>query len=340
MGCFTASQQTATLPAQGRTTIDAVQGFSSSDMVDPRSAGLRPDGSITGFIGIGNMGLAMALRLRELGWPVRVRDLDAAREAEAARHGAQACATPAALAAGCARVVVVVVDAAQSEAVLFGADGAAATLAPGSAVLLCPTIAPDSTEAIAERLGAAGIDCIDAPMSGGPARARDGSMSLMVACADAVYERQRAVIAALSSKVFRVGPRAGDGARTKLVNNLLAAINLAGAAEALALAERVGLDPAQTLAVIQQSSGQSWIGSDRLPRALAHDLAPRAHATLLAKDSALAMAMATRAAFDASLGGAAAAAFARACESGWGAFDDAALLDFMRGVAAPRPAGR
>ena len=306
------------------------------DVASAAGASAPSEPPVTGFIGIGNMGLAMALRLRELGWPVRVRDLDAAREAEAARHGAQVCPTPAALAAGCARVVVAVVDAAQSEAVLFGADGAAAALAPGSAVLLCPTIAPDSTEAIAERLRAAGIDCVDAPMSGGPARARDGSMSLMVACADAAYERHRALIAALSSKVFRVGPRAGDGARTKLVNNLLAAINLAGAAEALALAERVGLDPAQTLAVIAQSSGQSWIGSDRLPRALAHDLVPRAHSTLLAKDSALAMAMAARAGFDASLGGAAAATFARACEAGWGAFDDAGLLDFMRGVAPPR----
>ena len=308
-------------------------------MVDPRSATLRPDGGVTGFIGIGNMGLAMALRLRELGWPVRVRDLDAAREAEAARHGAQVCATPAALAAGCARVVVAVVDATQSEAVLFGADGAAAALAPGSAVLLCPTLAPESTESIAERLGAAGIDCIDAPMSGGPVRARDGSMSLMVACADAVYERQRGVIGALSSKVFRVGPRAGDGARTKLVNNLLAAINLAGAAEALALAERVGLDPAQTLAVIEQSSGQSWIGSDRLPRALAHDLAPRAHTTLLAKDAALALAMARRSGFETRLGEPAAAAFEGACAAGWSTCDDAALLHFMRGASAPPPPG-
>lgn len=291
-----------------------------------------PAAGVTGFIGIGNMGLAMALRLRELGWPVRVRDLDSSREAAGARAGATVCATPAALAAGCARVVIAVVDAAQSEDVLFGPDGAAAALARGSAVLLCPTIAPQSTEAIATRLAASGIDGLDAPMSGGPHRARDGSMSLMVACPDAAYARHRDLLEALSSKVFRVGERPGDGARTKLVNNLLAAVNLAGAAEALALAERIGLDPARMLSVIEQSSGQSWIGSDRLQRALAGDLAPRAHTTLLAKDSALAVSMARAAGFETPLGQVAASTFARACDAGWGDLDDAALLDFLRGV--------
>jgi len=167
-------------------------------------------------------------------------------------------------------------------------------------------------------------------MSGGPARARDGSMSLMVACADALFERQRALLEGLSVKLFRIGERPGDGARTKLVNNLLAAINLAGAAEAIALAERVGLDPARTLDVIEQSSGQSWIGSDRMRRALAGDLAARAHTTLLAKDSRLAMAMAAEAGFEAPLGRTAAERFRVACAAGYGALDDASLLQLLR----------
>ncbi|HEY2561283.1 MAG TPA: NAD(P)-dependent oxidoreductase, partial [Caldimonas sp.] len=203
-----------------------------------------------GIVGVGNMGLAMALRLLELGAGVHVRDIDPAREALAVREGARAAAAPAELAARCDTVIVAVVDAAQTEAVLFGRDGAAASLRPGACVLLCPTIAPTSTEAIAARLAAMSIDAIDAPMSGGPARARAGTMSLMVACDDAVYERQRDLLEALADPVFRLGARPGDGARAKLVNNLLAAIHLAGAAEALALAERVGLDPARMLDVI------------------------------------------------------------------------------------------
>ena len=291
-------------------------------MTEPRSVG---------FIGVGNMGGAMALRLCELGWTVGVRDIEPKREAECVRAGAAAHATPAALAAAHAVVIVAVVDAAQCDRVLFGADGLAqGARGAGLCVVLCPTLGPASTEAIAARLGERGIGCIDAPMSGGPARARDGSMSLMVACDPALFERQQALLEALSAKVFRVGERPGDGARTKLVNNLLAAVNLAGAAEAIALAERLGLDPARTLAVIEESSGQSWIGSDRMRRALAGDLTPRAHTTLLAKDSRLALEMAAEAGFEAPLGRAAAERFRAACAAGLGALDDASLLQLLR----------
>jgi 3-hydroxyisobutyrate dehydrogenase len=289
-----------------------------------------------GFIGVGNMGGAMAARLCELGWKVGVRDVEPAREAECVRHGAEAHPTPASLAAAYPVVVVAVVDAAQCDEVLFGAAGlASAPAGAGAGVVLCPTLGPASTEAIAARLGERGIACSDAPMSGGPARARDGSMSLMVACSDALFDRQRGLLEALSSKLFRVGERAGDGARTKLVNNLLAAINLAGAAEAIGLAERLGLDAARTLAVIEQSSGQSWIGSDRMRRALAGDWAPRAHTTLLLKDSGLALEMAAGAGFDAPLGSAAAARFRAACEAGFGDLDDASLLQLLRESPSP-----
>jgi putative dehydrogenase len=287
-----------------------------------------------GIVGVGNMGGAMALRLLDGGYDVGVLDIDPEREAAAVHHGARAFATPAALAAAHRVVIVAVVDAEQCEAVLFGADGVASASTAGACVLLCPTIGPAGTESLAARLAERGIDCIDTPMSGGPARARDGSMSLMVACADAVFSVHQALIVALSSKVFRVGVRAGDGARTKLVNNLLAAINLAGAAEALALAERLGLDPARTLAVIEQSSGQSWIGSDRMRRAIAGDLTPRAHTTLLAKDTTLALGMAEDAGFDPALGRVAASRFESACAAGFGALDDASLLDLLRKTGA------
>ena len=176
----------------------------------------------TGFVGIGNMGLAMALRLRDLGHAVRVRDVDPAREALALAAGAVVAASPAALAIECATVLVVVVDAVQTEDVLFGPEGLVTARRPDACIVLCPTIAPADTGRFAERLAALGIGCIDAPMSGGPARARDGTLSLMVACSDAAFAAQRPLLEALSSQVFKVGGRPGDGARTKLVNNLLA----------------------------------------------------------------------------------------------------------------------
>lgn len=281
-------------------------------------------------VGIGNMGLGMALRLRDRGFAVAVRDLDPAREALAQAEGLSVCDSPAAAAADARAAIVAVVDALQTEAVLFGDGGLAAALPPGAAVLLCPTIAPHDTERFAAHLAERGLTPIDAPMSGGPLRAREGTMSLMVACAQATFERQRDLIEALSSAVFRLGERPGDGARMKLVNNLLAGINLAGVAEVLALAERAGLDPSLALDVIERSSGQSWIGSDRMRRALAGDLAPRAHTTLLNKDTHLALAMAQRLGMDVPVGEQAAALFARACEGGFAALDDASLFELLR----------
>ena len=279
-----------------------------------------------GIIGVGNMGGGMAARLLDRGWQVRACDLVAAKVRALEEAGALAAATPAAAAAGAQALIVCVVDAQQATEVLFGEHGAAAALAPGTAVLLCPTIAPQDVERLAARLGQQGLAPVDAPMSGGPARARDGTMSLMVACADAVFERNRALLETLASRLFRVGGRCGDGARTKLVNNLLAGINLAGAAEALALAERLGLDLARTLDVIEQSSGQSWIGSDRMRRAIAGDYAPRAHVTLLQKDTGLALDAARAAVFAGLLGPVAHEAFNRAVAAGDAALDDAALF--------------
>lgn len=283
-----------------------------------------------GIVGIGNMGFSMAQRLLEAGWPLAVRDIDPRRTRDAAAIGATVCASSTELAARCDCVIICVVDARQTKTVLFGERGVMASLAPGCAVMLCPTMAPDETERFTRQLRRRSTDCIDAPMSGGPARARDGTLSLMIACADAVFERHRALFEALSNRVFRISEHQGDGARTKLVNNLLAAINLAGACEAMALAERLGLDPSRTLDAIEQSSGQSWIGSDRLRRVLAGDFAPRARTALLNKDAHLALATAHAAGFDAPIGAQAAAAFARACEGGLADLDDASLLAWIR----------
>ncbi|WP_342129993.1 NAD(P)-dependent oxidoreductase [Hydrogenophaga sp. OTU3427] len=287
-----------------------------------------------GLVGAGNMGGAMLARLRECGWLVAMHDIAAARCDEAQALGARVCANAAEVARGLASdgvLIVAVVDAAQTEDVLFGRSGALTGLRAGQTVLLCPTIAPDTVERCAARLAERGVFTLDAPMSGGPARARDGSMSLMLAGPQAVLARHVALLADLSSRRFVVSERVGDGARTKLVNNLLAGINLVGAAEALALAGRLGLDLSTTLDVIEQSSGQSWIGSDRMRRAIAGDLAPRAHVTLLEKDTGLAVAAGQAVGFEGPLGARAAAVFRAAHQAGLAEFDDAALFQLLRG---------
>jgi L-threonate 2-dehydrogenase len=282
------------------------------------------------LIGVGNMGGGMAQRLCALGWAPAVNDLERAKVESLVPFGVLAPADIAQAASKSIATIVCVVDAAQTHDVLFGDQGIAPLLPRGHVVLLCPTIAPQDVESIADRLALQGVDTVDAPMSGGPVRARDGTMSLMVAGADAAVARVQPLLDALSGQVFRISQRVGDAARTKLVNNLLAGINLVGAAEALALAQRLGLDAGRTLDVIEHSSGQSWIGSDRMRRALAGDVAPRAHMRLLAKDTGLALDAAQAAGFAGPLGAAATAVFAQALRAGLVDKDDAALLDFLK----------
>lgn len=300
------------------------------------------------FVGIGNMGLAMVGRLQEVGWPVAVCDIDETACARARALGATVFPSPVELARAMPAsglMVVAVVDAAQCRDVMWGdvdvagetaapchwrGQGAAQALQPGQTVMWCPTISPVDVESLADRLSAQGVHSIDAPMSGGPIRARAGSMSLMVAGAADVVAQHEPVLGALANPVFRLGERLGDGARTKLVNNLLAGINLVGAAEVLALAANMGLDQARTLDVIGQSSGQSWIADDRMRRAVAHDLVPRAHMTLLAKDTRLANEAAAAAGFAGPLGARTAAVFRAACDAGLSELDDGALLLFLQ----------
>jgi L-threonate 2-dehydrogenase len=279
------------------------------------------------IIGVGNMGGGMARCLLGKDYIVHVIDIDPAKTEPLAKFSAIVHRDATTLPETCLVVIVCVVDSGQTEAVL-------ATIAASSTsqrtIMLCPTIAPEDVERFAVSLMVRGLQAIDAPMSGGPARAENGTMSLMVACADSVFAAHQTLLNDLSTQLFRVSEKPGDGARMKLCNNLLAGINLAGAAEVLALAERMGLDPHKALTVMQSSSAQSWIGQDRMRRALEEDFAPRAHMTLLAKDTKLALAMAAKAGVDCLVGEPAAQAFADAASQGYADRDDAALLPFFR----------
>jgi putative dehydrogenase len=288
-----------------------------------------------GVIGAGNMGGGMVENLLSKGWDVHVHDIDQTVTQRWQACGAVIHDSPQALTTACKVFAVVVIDQPQVNAVLEGPTGILGAIGSTHTVILCPTLLPDDVQSTGSRIEAQGAAMIDAPMSGGPARAANGSMSLMVACTQAVFAQHASLLQTLANPVFHVGHRLGDGARTKLVNNLLAAIHLVGISEILNLAQKVGLDPATTLEVIESSSGQSWIGSDRMARALKADWRPLAHMTLLAKDSRLAHTMATAAGYDVPLGSAAMNAFVQACQSGWADFDDGAILAFLRGDAIP-----
>jgi putative dehydrogenase len=289
-----------------------------------------------GVVGVGNMGAAMAHRLLDRGYAVTVRDIRAEAENPLVARGARRAASPAALAADSDVILVVVVDAAQTRSVLFdGSDPAAPALRPGQCVCLQSTIAPDDTAQIAARLAERGVLAVDAPISGGPARARAGTLSIMAAGDAASIARAAPVLEALSARLFVVGERPGQGAAMKLVNNLLAGANLAAASEAFALGRRVGLDARTLVDVIGASSGQSWIFDDRFARLLAGDHAPRAHTHILAKDVGLALAMARGASAATPVGDAAGAVFRAALERGLADEDDSALVRLYLDDDAP-----
>ena len=278
-----------------------------------------------GIIGIGAMGYAMATNLQRRGCAVPVRDIEPKIVDAAAKQGLAVCDSPAALADESDLIAIVVVDAKQIEEVLFGADGVVhAKSRP--AVMICSTIAATDTERFRDRLAPHGIELLDAPISGGPARAENGTMSMMLACPQALRERFEPALREMTGSLFYVGEKVGDAARTKLVNNLLAGINLVAGAEALALGARLGLDKRALFELIKASSGASWIVTDRMARALDGDYTPRARSVILTKDVGLAVQMADSAGIDTPLGDVALRLFQATVAAGLGELDDAAVI--------------
>ena len=271
------------------------------------------------------MGMGVARALLDRGFPVAVCDLIPEREAEAVAHGATREFRALDV------TITLVVDAVQTREVLEtetrDGPGFPWRKTPGpSLVMMCSTIAPSDTEAIAAGLAARGIEMLDAPISGGPARARAGTLSVMASGSDAAFERCAAVIEAMSAKCFRIGSRPGDGSRMKVVNNMLAAANLAAGCEAMAMASKLGLDLKQAADVVNASSGASWIFADRMARALEGDYAPRAAARVLLKDVGLFVQEARNLGLTAPMAECAHAIFHDTVARGFGEEDDAAVL--------------
>lgn len=283
-----------------------------------------------GVIGVGAMGGAMAAHLLERGFSVQVHDIDRARQSALVQQGAGGHDSPAALAAASDVIVVVVVDAGQIHQVLHGPQGLLSVLGRQQVVMFCSTIGPSDMIQACNAVLATGAAALDAPISGGPQRAREGTMSMMLAAPPELLARLKPLLDCMAARCFEISSRYGDASKAKLVNNLVAGINLAAAAEGLALARELGMDERQMLSLMSASSGQSWIGDDRLRRALDNDYVPRAQTHVLTKDLSLATRMAHEHGYPVPMGDQALALFKAACEAGHRDEDDAALLKYRR----------
>src|SRR5829696_4088757 len=220
-----------------------------------------------GFVGLGAMGLPMALRLVAAGFSVRGFDLKAAALDALAASGGTRAASAAEAAAGADVLVLMVVNSAQARAVLFD-GGALAALKSSAIVILMATCAPADAAGIGEEVEAAGRRFVDAPVSGGVVGATGGTLTIMAAARNEVFTAARPLLAALGDKLFHVGERPGQGAVVKTVNQLLCGVHIAAAAEAFSLAAKAGIDPRILLEILGGSAAASWMLKDRGPRML------------------------------------------------------------------------
>ena len=295
-----------------------------------------------GVIGLGTMGMGAAVNLAQKGHHVTGCDLRAsAREALVASGGA-AVAQPDALPGDLDAVLILVVNAAQEQDVLFGSAGCAALLPPGAVVICSTTVAPEVARALETRLTEMGLLMLDAPVSGGRAGAEAGTMTVMGSGAPAAFERAGPVLEAMASKIWRLGDAAGAGSTVKMVNQLLAGVHIAVAAEALALGIRAGADPRVLYDVICSSAGSSWMWQNRVPHILAADDTPASAVNIFVKDLGIVLDQARALAFPAPIAATAHQLFLGAAALGNGAKDDAFVIrvwEALTGIGLPKPGG-
>ncbi|MGE4534111.1 L-threonate dehydrogenase [Halomonas sp.] len=278
-----------------------------------------------GVIGLGAMGRGTALALHERGLDVVGCDIiEQARQAFEA-GGGRSVALPSDL-ADCHVVVVLVVNAQQVESVLFGEQGLARHLAPGSLVIQCATVAPAFARELGERLGSLGLAMLDAPVSGGAAKARSGELSVMASGDAGAFEKAEPVLDAMAATVYRLGDSAGVGSSMKLVNQLLAGVHIATAAEAMALGIRLGLDPETVYEVITHSAGNSWMFENRVPHILKGDYTPLSAVDIFVKDLNLVHETGRDLALPTPVASSALQQFTAARGAGFGREDDAAVI--------------
>jgi len=288
-------------------------------------------------IGLGAMGMGIARSLRRGGFTVHACDvrLDVAKAFAA--EGGHAFASAREAAAGCDVVVSVVVSAAQTEDVLFSADGAAAAMARGCVFVMCSTVAPGWSAAMENRLAALGLLYLDAPISGGAIKAAEGHLTMMTSGAPAAYAKAQSALDAMAERVYRLGDHAGAGSKVKIINQLLAGVHIAAAAEAMALGLREGVDPAQLYEVITHSAGNSWMFENRMPHVLDGDYAARSAVDIFVKDLGLVLDTAHATRFPLPLAATAHQMFQHASAAGFGREDDAAVIKMFPGIALPPP---
>jgi 3-hydroxyisobutyrate dehydrogenase len=288
-----------------------------------------------GIIGLGAMGAGVAGSLLRAGFELHAYDINEQALDKIVRAGAHRAATPAELGQAVDTLLILVVNAQQTEDVLFGANGAAARMKPGSVVISSATVAPDFAEELGKKVEAHGLLFIDAPLSGGAAKAATGELSVMASGKPEAFDRCEDFFKAIAAKLFRLGEQPGIGSKVKMVNQLLAGVHIAAAAEAMALGLRAGADPAQLYEVICSSAGSSWMFQNRVPHILSGDYTPLSAVNIFVKDLGIVLDYAKKSTFPLPLSAAAHQMYLQAAAAGHGREDDSAVIKIFPGIELP-----
>ena len=278
------------------------------------------------------MGMGAALSALRAGLVVTGCDPLAAARDEFIAAGGAAVAKASDLPDGLEALVVLVVNAAQTEAAVFGPDGAAPRMAKCGVIISSATMAPDGARALAAKADAAGLLYLDAPVSGGAVKARAGEMTVMGAGSEAAFAKAAPVFDAIATKVWRLGSEIGIGATVKVVHQLLAGVHIAAAAEAMALGIRAGADPQALYDVVTSAAGNSWMFENRMARVLTGDDAPRSAVEIFVKDLGLVNDMARGLNFPVPLAAQAQQLFTAARAMGQGGADDGFVIRVWQAI--------
>ena len=288
-----------------------------------------------GFVGLGAMGLPMAKNLVAGGFAVQGYDIRPEARSALSAAGGVAADSPAGAFDGTDAAVLMVVDLIQAESVLFDADALTA-LAPGAVVILMATAPPQRVAAIAERVRAAGYGFVDAPVSGGVVGAAAGTLTIMAAGEGDAIARVRPLLDALGDKLVTVGCRPGQGATAKVVNQLLCGAHLAVAAEALSLAETLGLDMDQMLDIVSGSAASSWMLKDRGPRMIEIEPPVTSAVDIFVKDLGIVLETGRDAKAALPMAALAHQLFLSVSGRGFGALDDSQVIRAYRALGSGR----
>jgi 3-hydroxyisobutyrate dehydrogenase len=276
-------------------------------------------------IGLGSMGFGMARSLLRAGFSVAGFDVSPDAVARFVACGGRGAATPAEAAADATVVIAVVVNAAQTEAVLFGDNGCAAVMQPGTVFVSSATMAPDVARRLAAKLEAMGPHYLDAPMSGGAARAEEGKLTMLASGSATAFATARPALDAMTTTLYELGSEPGQGAAFKMVNQLLAGVHIAVASEAMAFAARQNLDLQRVYDVITASAGNSWMFENRMAHVLAGDYSPKSSVSIFTKDLGIVLDMARSANFPVPLASSALQMFLMTAAAGMAGDDDSSV---------------